>query len=79
MYILDVLGVSKMFVTCALTGAGALEIPMRIFNGWLADRRMISAYNHITLCMVVTGVTTLLCAIMSSHAGELYNVGPIQM
>ena len=66
---LPVLGVSKLFITGALMGAGGLEIPVRIINGWFADQKFISVYTHITLLMTVLGINALLCAIISSHAG----------
>ena len=50
-------------------GAGGLEIPVRIINGWFADQKFISVYTHITLLMTVLGINALLCAIISSHAG----------
>ena len=52
-----------------LSGAGVLEIPCRIGNGYFADRKFMSASIQLAICMIATGVGALLCALLSGTAG----------
>ncbi|XP_067942235.1 monocarboxylate transporter 12-B-like [Watersipora subatra] len=61
--------VSKTFIPIAIAGAGGIELFMRIVNGWFADRKIISAFNHIAICMTFTGAMAALCATFSGKAG----------
>ena len=61
---------SDGLVSNLLIGAGVLEILMRIFNGWFADRKLISSYNQLAISMAITGVCALLCAVISGTAGR---------
>ena len=63
-------GVSKKLIATLFTAAGCAEIPARIFNGWLADRGVMSAMNQLALCMTITGICALICAIVSSTPGN---------
>ena len=64
--------VSKKLVSILLAAGGSLDIVMRIANGWFTDKQMISAYNILTFSMLFSGITTLLCAIISGLAGEKF-------
>lgn len=61
---------SKDTVALALTIAGVVEIPARIVNGFLADRKIMSAVTHLSLCMCLTGTAALLCATISGLEGR---------
>ena len=61
---------SKKLIATLFTAAGCAEIPARIFNGWLADRGVMSAMNQLALCMTITGICALICAIVSSTPGN---------
>lgn len=63
-------GVSKQLVAILLGVAGGVEIPSRTFNGWLADRKFVSAYKQLAFCMLVTGICACLCGIISGVAGK---------
>ena len=64
------LGVSKELISIVLACAGGVEIPMRIMNGWFADSNVMSAYKQLAVCMLLSGLTALLCAIISGIAGK---------
>ena len=49
--------------------AGALEIPSRLVNGYMADKQVMSNINQYTLCVFTAGLMALLCAIISGLAG----------
>ena len=49
--------------------AGALEIPSRLVNGYMADKQVMSNINQYTLCVFTAGFMALLCAIISGLAG----------
>ena len=70
--ILCIVGLSKEFVSILLSISGAVEIPMRIANGLLADRKYVSALTHVSLCMLFASVTAFMCAAISSTGGTCY-------
>mgnify|MGYP001804458080 CR=1 FL=1 len=53
-----------------LTVAGGIEIPFRIFNGWLADKRYTSAYTQMTINMLLVGIGAIVCGAVSGVAGK---------
>lgn len=63
-------GASKELVSALLAGSGILEAVMKISNGWLADRKLMTAYSQMSLCMLITGVAALFCAAISGTAGK---------
>ena len=63
-------GLTKSFVSILLSVTGASEIPMRILNGWFADRKFVSASTQVTVYMLFTGVSAFLCAAISGTAGN---------
>ena len=65
-------GLSKEFVSILLSITGAVEIPLRIGNGFIADRKYVSASTHVGICMLVAGVAALLCATISGTAGNYF-------
>ena len=65
-------GLSKEFVSILLSITGAVDIPMRIGNGLLADRKYVSALTHVSLCMLFASVTAFMCAAISSTGGTCY-------
>ena len=67
--ILLISGVSKTLIATLFTAAGGAEIFARIFNGWLADRGVMSAMNHLALCIIITGICAFICAAVSSIPG----------
>ena len=52
-----------------LTIAGCIEIPFRIINGLIADKRYFSALTHLALCMGVSSICALVCASVSGTIG----------
>ena len=62
--------VSKKLVATLLTVAGGIEIPFRIFNGWLADKRYTSAYTQMTINMLLVGIGAIVCGAVSGVAGK---------
>ncbi|XP_067942363.1 monocarboxylate transporter 12-B-like isoform X1 [Watersipora subatra] len=63
------IGISKEFVSIVLSLGGVMEIPMRIFHGWLADRKLLPVAVHVGLCMAFTGLMALLCGLLNNTAG----------
>ncbi|XP_067942972.1 monocarboxylate transporter 12-B-like [Watersipora subatra] len=63
------MGISKEFVSMVLSLCGVMEIPMRIFHGWLADRKILPVAVHVGLCMAFTGLMALLCGLLNNTAG----------
>ncbi|XP_067942974.1 monocarboxylate transporter 12-B-like [Watersipora subatra] len=63
------MGISKEFVSMVLSLCGVMEIPMRIFHGWLADRNILPVAVHVGLCMAFTGLMALLCGLLNNTAG----------
>ncbi|XP_067941379.1 monocarboxylate transporter 12-B-like isoform X2 [Watersipora subatra] len=63
------IGISKKFVSIVLSLCGVMEIPMRIFHGWLADRKLLPVAVHVGLCMAFTGLMALLCGLLNNTAG----------
>ena len=54
--------------------AGAIEIPSRIFNGWLADRKIMKGFTQLAINMLVTGICSIICAAVSGTAGVYLGV-----
>lgn len=67
--ILLFLGVSKETVALVLAISGILEIPFKIANGYLSDRKLMSPMTQQAVYMVITGVAALLCALISGLVG----------
>ena len=63
-------GLPKDFVSILLSAAGVAEIPMRIFNGWFADKKFVLVSTQVALCMLFTGVAAFICAAISGTAGK---------
>lgn len=56
-----------------IAASGIVEMPMIIFNGWLADKKLTSRLNQLALYSLFIGTTSLLCAIISGSSGKLEN------
>ena len=67
-------GVSKEVVAIALIVGGCLEIPSRIGNGYLADKKIMSTIEQYSLCTLLTGVFTILCSSISGLPGQYYSL-----
>lgn len=63
------LGISDKLVSILMAVSGAIEIPCRIGNGWLADRKIITTTAQFAICVFLAGFFCLLCAIVSNLAG----------
>ncbi|XP_067942641.1 monocarboxylate transporter 9-like [Watersipora subatra] len=63
------IGLSKSLVSMLLSAGGIADMLMKVFNGWLADKKLISPSTHLALCMAVSAVTALLCATLHNTAG----------
>lgn len=57
-----------MSILLAVTGG--IEIPMRILNGWLADKKFVAATTYVGGCMIFTAITAFLCATISGTTGN---------
>ncbi|KAF6028868.1 SLC16A12 [Bugula neritina] len=62
-------GISDKLVSILMAVSGAIEIPCRIGNGWLADRKIITTTAQFAICVFLAGFFCLLCAIVSNLAG----------
>lgn len=63
------LGVSKNAVSVALILVGCLEVPARIANGYLADKKIMSTTEQYMICALITGVTSLLSCLIPGLSG----------
>ncbi|XP_067941384.1 monocarboxylate transporter 9-like isoform X2 [Watersipora subatra] len=63
------IGISKEFVSIVLSLCGVMQIPMRVFHGWFADRKILPVAVHVGLCMAFTGLMALLCGLLNNTAG----------
>jgi len=65
-------GVSKGTVALVLIAGGVMEMISRPLNGWIADRRIMTAVHQYALCTFIASVACILCAIISGLPGELF-------
>jgi len=64
-------GVDKKTISLVLSISGAVEIPCRVFQGWVADRHIVSAITQYTFCVITCGLAAIVCATASGLPGEL--------
>ena len=69
--VIIVIGVSKETVALATMISGIVEIPCRIGNGFLSDRKYMTATSQYTLCLLVAGLLTLLATLLPGVAGKI--------
>ncbi|XP_067951282.1 monocarboxylate transporter 12-B-like [Watersipora subatra] len=62
-------GLSKETVAVAMMIAGVGEIPSRIANGFLADKKLVTITTQYALAMLISGLMCLICAFISGLAG----------
>ena len=51
--------------------SGIVEIPCRKGNGFLSDRKYMTATSQYTLCLLVAGLLTLLATLLPGVAGKI--------
>lgn len=75
--LITVAGVSKDVVALAMVFSGIVEIPCRICNGFLADRKYMSATAQYTLCLFMCGALTLGATYLPGTAGRCDVLGTL--
>ena len=63
----------KETIALIFLGAGILEIPCRIVNGFFADRKWISATAQYSLCLFGAGFLSMLCTVFPGVPGKITN------
>lgn len=64
-------GVSLEQLSTLMAVTGACEIPCRVINGFIADRKIMAAMTQLSLVLLLSGVAGFLTVILPGYIGKL--------
>lgn len=62
-------GVPLEVLSIVMAATGACEIVCRIINGWVADRKLVTALIQLSLVLLMTGGAMFLAALIPGIVG----------
>jgi len=57
-------------VAIILIAGGSMEMVCRAANGWIADKKIMTAVHQYALCTFIAAVMCILCAVISGLPGK---------